>query len=173
MRPSMKKLIKVDIRIPLCRTGTTMYMVILAFLISCNSNKKALEKIQKKANPEYSLTLLLRDDYSGLPNGETRIITNAKELQQFFLIVNRTRKPGLPIPIVDFSKETVLIYCSGEINDQILPKLSISDVTDEAIVIKSILEEEPKKTTSNATTSPFSIYKMPSTQKKIIFQKNR
>ncbi len=172
MRPSMKKPIKVDIRIPLCRIGS-IYITILVLLLSCNGHKKTLEKNLEGANPEYILTLLLQDDYSGLDVEETHIITNAKELRQFFLKVNRTRKPGLPLPTVDFSQETVLIYCSGEKNRQVLPKLSIKDVTDEEIVIASILEEKQKKSASNAIISPFSIYKIPSTQKKIIFQKNR
>ncbi len=148
-------------------------MVILALLISCNGNKRALRKNQDKTNPEYTLTLLLRDDYSGLPDGETRIITTAKGLQQFFLKVNRTRKPGLPLPIVDFSRETVLIYCSGEEKRQVLPKLSVKNVTDQEIVIAPTLEEKQEKSTFDAVISPFSIYKIPSTQKKIIFQKNR
>ncbi len=172
MRPSMKKPIKADIRIPLCR-ASSIYIAILALLLSCNGPKKTLGKNLEKADPEYALTLLLQDNYSGLPKGETRIITNAKELQQFFLRVNRTRKPGLPLPIVDFSKETVLVYCSGEKTNQALPKLSIKDVTDEEIVIKPILEDKREKSASSAVISPFSIYKIPSTQKKIIFQKNR
>ncbi|WP_425236709.1 hypothetical protein [Ulvibacterium sp.] len=132
-----------------------------------------MRKNQDKTNPEYTLTLLLRDDYSGLPDGETRIITTAKGLQQFFLKVNRTRKPGLPLPIVDFSRETVLIYCSGEEKRQVLPKLSVKNVTDQEIVIAPTLEEKQEKSTFDAVISPFSIYKIPSTQKKIIFQKNR
>jgi hypothetical protein len=167
----MKKPIKADIRIPLCRIG--IYITILALLLSCNGPKKALEKNLERANPDFALTLLLQDDYSGSPTAETLIITDAKELQQFFLKVNRTRKPGLPLPDVDFSRETVLIFCNGEKNHQVQPKLSIKDVTEKEIVIAPILEGKQKKSTSNAITSPFSIYKIPSTQKKIIFQKNR
>ncbi len=172
MRPSMKKPIKADIRILLCRISS-IYITTLILLLSCNGPKKTLGKNLEGTDLKEELTLLLHDDYSGLSTETTLIISTAKELHQFFLKVNRTRKPGLPIPIIDFSKETVLIYCAGEKGRQILPKLSIADVTEEEIVITSNLEEKPKKTASNATISPFSIYKIPSTQKKIIFQKNR
>ncbi|WP_299534780.1 hypothetical protein [Ulvibacterium sp.] len=170
----MRKPIKADTRIPLCRIlGSSFIALLTLFLLSCYGQKRALEQDQEKSNTDPILTLLLQDDYSGLDIEETSIITNTKTLQAFFVNVNRTRKPGLPLPEVDFSKETVLIYCSGEINQHVRPKLSIADVTDHSIIITPTLEEKQKKGASLVITSPFSIYKIPSTQKKIIFQKNR
>lgn len=173
MKPFMKKPIKADIRIPLCRMAYGCITIFTFILLSCNGQKKALGQNTEGSRTDSLLTLVLRDDYSGLDSEEMQIVTNAKQLQQFFTTINKTRKPGLPLPSVDFSKETVLIYCSGEKKGRVLPKLSIKEITDEAIVITSILEEKQEKSTSNAVISPFSIYTIPSTQKKIIFQKNR
>ena len=59
-----------------------------------------------------------------------------KTLRSFYSRINRTRKPGLPLPNIDFTKEMVLIHCSGSQNAGIQSKLSILEKTDEELIVK-------------------------------------
>ncbi|MEO1011783.1 MAG: hypothetical protein AAFX53_10795 [Bacteroidota bacterium] len=116
-----------------------------------------------------SLILLLADNYSGSETAETLIIRSSKELRAFFVKVNRTRKPGLPLPLVDFTKETVLVYCSGETKGSLKPILTLGPDSGDKKIVNTKMEN--KKEDSKIILSPFSMYKIPITQKEIIFQK--
>ena len=103
------------------------YGILLAML-SCNGQKKVANQAEAnaKALTAIGLELLVRDDYSGTDEPESRVITDMKTLKGFFSKVNRTRKPGIPVPEVDFTKEMLLLVCSGERNDGLSPEIVIS-----------------------------------------------
>ncbi|MBD1262791.1 hypothetical protein HZY62_19495 [Maribacter polysiphoniae] len=119
------------------------------------------------------LTMVLHDNYSGSSSPETLIIKDSKSLKKFFIQVNKTRKPGLPVPEVDFTKEMVLIHCSGEqpLGRQIT--LAVADENEYELIVRSSIEKKKGRTTSSVIVSPFRVYKMPLTSKKITFQKER
>ena len=148
-------------------------MIILAFILSCNGQKKAvMEKGEGSNNAITSPTLVLQDNYSGGIAPDTLIIKDRKSLQKFFSKVNRTRKPGLPLPEVDFTKEMVLIYCSGEqpLGNEVT--LSLVEENDQELILKTTMVETTKeKRASTARVSPFSVYRMPLTNKRISFKK--
>lgn len=145
-----------------------LFLVGTLFLIlACNGQKKTT--MQNSDPSRNQLQLLVSDDYSGIVVSETLVITNRKELQSFYAKVNRTRKPGLPLPDVDFEKELILITCGGERNDGSLPILSVKEETTSQMVLLTQLQVD-KTYNSQAYTSPFSIYKMPLTDKEIIFE---
>lgn len=146
-------------------------LIILAILFSCNGQKKAaMENGDGQNNNIGLLTLVLQDNYSGSINPDTLIIKDRKSLQKFFSKVNRTRKPGLPVPEVNFKKEMVLIYCGGEqpVGRQV--SLRFDAENDEELILRTTLEKTKKESTSSAVISPFSVYKMPLTQKEITFK---
>ena len=117
------------------------------------------------------LTLLLEDNYSGSEVEETMIIKDAKALQRFYSKINRTRKPGLPVPEVDFTKEMILVHCIGEQMNGNQATLSIEEENKKEVIISTSHEKSKKSDTSSALISPFSVYKMPLTQKEISFRK--
>jgi hypothetical protein len=119
------------------------------------------------------LQLVLADSYSGVEHSEFRVIRDSKTLKHFFLQINRTRKPGLPIPEVDFGKELLLIYCSGITLGVGEVGLCIIEDSRDDIVVG--LKEGPlsEQQDQNVTTTPFCIYRMPLTPKKISFQKKK
>ena len=150
------------------------YLSIFIFTIifSCNGQKKAaMEKGESLKGSAGKLTLILQDNYSGSSNQETLIIKDSKSLKKFFMQVNKTRKPGLPVPEVDFTKEMVLIHCSGEqpLGRQIT--LAVADENEHELIVRSLIEKKKGKTSSSVIVSPFRVYKMPLTAKKITFQK--
>ena len=117
------------------------------------------------------LTLLMQDNYSGTDVAETLIIRDIKALKSFYSKINRTRKPGIPVPEVDFAKEMILVHCSGEQTNGKQAMLSVEEENDSEVIISTSVEKSKKSGTSSALISPFSVYKMPLTQKDISFKK--
>lgn len=164
MRKSMKK----HTIAGLMNHIVSRFVVIMMFLLlSCNGQKKVSEEKDMK-NQTAGLELLHSDANSGAEDSETLIITNTKALKSFYSKVNRTRKPGLPIPDVDFEKEMVIITCSGPRTDGSLPLLKFREETDSQIMLETTVKTGPAN--SQGTTSPFSLYKMPLTDKEIVFE---
>lgn len=146
-------------------------LFILIIILSCNGQKKTATKDKNDINVgNGKLILLLQDNYSGSDVEETIIIKDEKALGSFFSKINRTRKPGLPVPEVDFTKEMILIHCMGEQINGEHATLSVEEENEKEVIISTFIEKLKKSGTSSAFTSPFSVYKMPLTQKEITFK---
>ena len=147
-------------------------LFIFAIILSCNGQKKAAMKDKNDTNVgSEKLTLLLQDNYSGTDVAETLVIMDVKALKSFYSKINRTRKPGIPVPEVDFTKEMVLIHCSGEQTNGKHALLSVIEENENEVIISTSVQKSKKSGTSSALISPFSVYKMPLTQKVISFKK--
>jgi hypothetical protein len=145
---------------------------VLLVIASCNGQKKASMRNSELAiDTSEKLVLLLRDNYSGSDAEETLIIRDVKTLRGFYSRINRTRKPGLPLPNIDFAKEIVLVHCMGEQRVGALSSLSFVDETDNELVLRITNRTTEQKETFSASISPFSVYKMPISKKKISFKK--
>ncbi|MCK5443310.1 MAG: hypothetical protein KAJ23_15605 [Maribacter sp.] len=151
----------------------SLFLSIVIVITSCNGQKKTTFNSSEGATTtkNHRLTLLLQDNYSGSDSAETLIIKDVKTLKVFYSRINRTRKPGLPLPKVDFTKEIVLVHCMGEQRVGALSSLSIFEETDNELVLKIKNITAKKKETSPVSISPFSVYKLPITKKKISFKK--
>jgi hypothetical protein len=161
---------------------TTVFLVLLV-LTTCNGQKKTAadstqnaqgegpeeKNVKKVEDSDYRLGLVASDSYSGIEQAETLIIRDAKSLQKFYSKVNRTRKPGLPVPDIDFSREMVVVRCSGAVEGGAVPELGIRKETDDEIVLG--IRETGSVSNSSAVTTPFSVYRMPLTAKEVIVKK--
>ncbi len=146
-------------------------LFIFAIILSCNGQKKAAMKDKNDMNVgSEKLTLILQDNYSGTDVAETLVIKDEKALKSFYSKINRTRKPGLPVPEVDFTKEMILIHCIGEQTNGNQATLSIVEENDLEIIIRKSVKKTQKSNTSSALISPFSVYKMSLTSKEISFK---
>ena len=54
------------------------------------------------------LVLIDHDNFSTITDYEVRVIQDQKSLQKFYTKITMTRKPGLPVPMVDFSKDMLI-----------------------------------------------------------------
>lgn len=162
----MKKHITVDLINHIVSVKVFATGMVLLFL-ACNGHKKTTLKNGEESDA--LLQLILNDDHSGAEISETLVITDYKTLESFYSQINMTRKPGLPVPEIDFKKEMIVITCSGERNDGSIPELAIMKETDSQLVLSVSLQSATEKY-AGAITSPFSVYKMPLTDKKIIFE---
>ena len=141
------------------------YLVILLLFVSCNAQKGNLVNKNNKAE----LEIVLRDNYSGLKSPQILVIKEPVALRDFYAQINKTRKPGLAIPNIDFNAEMIIIYCMGEqINDSAM-KIEIASENSEQIVFKLVASEVTKN--SAAMTSPFCVYKLNRTTKALNFIK--
>ncbi len=113
------------------------------------------------------MELLLQDNYSGLITEEVLIIKNQKSLNLFFAQINKTRKPGLLPPEIDFTKEMLLIWCEGETLEPSLG-LSLDKETADSYHLSKIPPTD--KTKNSAVMSPFFIYKLSLSDKNITIE---
>jgi hypothetical protein len=152
----------------------TLILSVLLVIASCNGQKKASMRNSELAiDTSEKLVLLLRDNYSGSDAEETLIIRDVKTLRSFYSRINRTRKPGIPLPNIDFTKEIVLVHCMGEQWVGALSSLSFVDETDNELVLRITNRTTEQKETFPANISPFSVYKMSISKKKISFVNKR
>jgi len=148
-------------------------LIVLVLFFSCNGQKKTIHSVEneKKVN-QNELILILQDDHGGMIKTETLIIRDYKTLKRFYSKINRTRKPGLPVPIIDFTKEIVVIYCSGELNSNLISTLSISEVSADQLILQNTIQQK-KQQSAGITITPFSIYKMPLTTKEVVVKREQ
>ena len=140
------------------------FVILMLVLSSCKGQKNT-NASNNVGTPK--MELIMQDNYSGYEVEETLVIRDKKSLESFFGQINRTRKPGLRIPEIDFEKEMLFVWCAGEGLGH-APELSIKNETKEAYVLSK--GNERKKTETTALISPFKIYKLPVSSKKIVFE---
>lgn len=153
------------------KIGLHVYLILLVLsLVSCKAQKESQEP---QSVQESKFTLVDQDDYSGFFEYDTMVIRDSKSLASFYAQVNKTRKPGLPIPEIDFSKETVLVVCAGEQKGSLSSELSVLEENEVNMVIGVSIKEnqDSDKVTSTVISYPFYLYKFPSSNKKVVFQK--
>lgn len=143
-----------------------VFFILLLGFLSCKSQKH--EQVEK---PENDLVLLTQDGYSAIENFDTMVVRDQKTLNSFYSKINKTRKPGLPVPIIDFSKEMVLIVCMGEQVGVDLPDLIKKEEDDKEITLQINPLNSKEEAPSNLISSPFCVYKMPITEKEVVFIK--
>ncbi len=139
-----------------------LLLLLLVFVVSCKGQKNMITS-------KGPIVLILEDNYSGLTKEDNFIIKDQKSLKSFFLKINKTRKPGIPVPTIDFKKETLVVLCSGEHQNTLNSALELILETDEEIQLKTIYNKE--KTKEKVIVSPFKIYKIPVFDKEITFKK--
>ena len=119
------------------------------------------------------LVLLDHDDFTNIDAFETRVIRDAKSLNKFYGEINKTRKPGLPVPMVDFSKDMLVLVCLGEQKGE--KKLVLSKLTETdqgmTIAVEVLEKEKDGEIAVQPMYFPFYLYKMPLVDKDLTFQR--
>lgn len=131
------------------------------------SSCKSQDKVFNNATDGPLMELILQDDYSGAVSEELLLIQNQKSLQSFFANINKTRKPGFSLPNIDFSTDMLLVWCAGESTATSLG-LKWQEETSETFVISKL--SSSNKGNNSAVTSPFYIYKLPWSDKKLAIE---
>ncbi len=140
-----------------------MKIILISILILASSCKG--QKNLSQETDDNGLTPLVQDGYFYTDTMETAVIEDEKALKAFFSRVNKTRKPGIPLPKVDFSQEIVLVVCMGEQQTTAIPYLKMIKNDDKETIIGIKMDKKSEK----ATSYPFCIYKMPIVKNNIVF----
>lgn len=146
-----------------------LLIISIVCLVSCKAQKEMKPVGQEMEN----LVLIEQDNFSGIESFETQVIRDAKSLRKFYTEINKTRKPGLPVPIIDFSKEMVLLVCAGEQSGEKTVHLSkLKDTATELSIAVQMWDKERKGDAAILPMYyPIYLYKLPITDKSIDFQK--
>lgn len=147
------------------------HFVLILFI--CLTSCKAQKETQLDSGEKDDMILIAQDGYSGIDEYETMVVRDVKSLNKFYTTINKTRKPGLPVPVIDFSKEIVLIVCLGEQKGQMIPKLSKTEESESEILItiEMVPPKDAKSSENQFVSYPFYIYKIPHTSKILSLEK--
>ena len=119
--------------------------------------------------PQETLELVASDLYGGAEDEVFQVIRSEGELKKFYRQVNMTRKPGLPVPKIDFAAHTAVLYCSGTTNSTEMPAIFVSSQNESEMVLqKAILDPSDNSQTGTAKLTPFGLYLLPFTDKQVI-----
>lgn len=98
------------------------------------------------------------------------LVRSNEELKQIFTQVNIARKPGIPMPTINFNNESVIVLFMGQHTSGGY-SISMESVrykkNHEALV--SFKKTIPSGMSTMAITQPFSIYKLNKKLKKVTF----
>ncbi|NKI32000.1 hypothetical protein [Croceivirga thetidis] len=162
----MRKLMRHAIKI---HTSEVLLVILaLTFVFACKSKQRVDSMNPEK--PKQQMELLLHDAYFLSDSLITEVVRDEKSLQKFFSKVNLTRKPGLPVPIIDFSKNDVIIVCAGKTKTKGYPILEISTEDSNQITVLIQQSDIDKSADNQAISYPFSVYVTPKTDKKYVFK---
>ncbi|WP_350288819.1 hypothetical protein [uncultured Croceitalea sp.] len=146
-----------------------MKFVLMAIVILTSSCKNQKGLVVTDESQDNSLTLLVQDGYFFTDSIETSVVRDEKTLKSFFARVNRTRKPGLPVPKINFEEEMVLVVCMGEQKTTAMPYLKLIESDNQKIKVGIAVQNETE-TENTVVSYPFCVYKMPSSESEIIFK---
>ncbi|WP_299484979.1 hypothetical protein [uncultured Allomuricauda sp.] len=119
------------------------------------------------------MELIASDAYSGIDNYEASVIQDSKSLNKFYGRINQTRKPGLPVPQVDFSKNVLLVMCLGKQKGETTPLLTKTEEENNILITIELSDKTSSLEAENSLMSyPFYIYKLQHTSKEVSIQKS-
>ena len=148
----------------------TILLFLILFGISCVGQKGlSADNANGTAQEVNMLEHLLSDSHSGVEQEAFMVVRDNKALRIFFLQINKTRKPGLPVPEVDFTREIVVIYCAGISSGQRSLKMELLKESQDNITL-GLKEGNSSLKTGILETTPFCMYKLPYTKKEILLQ---
>jgi hypothetical protein len=148
------------------------YLFLILLLTACKCPKKAMGTGEQEVSGS-TLTYILSDSYGGAAEEELLVIRSKGELQKFFAGVNKTRKPGLPLPEIDFNENMVLVYSAGETRAGNPPELIPLQLKEDRILMGVKNEKGQNDNVSTAITMPFVIYTMRRTDKEVVLERDR
>ncbi len=152
-----------------------MVLVLLTVIMAaCGPAKQStnMEDTSSENQKRLSFELLVQHSHGGYDKPQIKVIKEPTELQEIYAKINMTRRPGFPIPEVDFDTEMIIGLYMGEKNTGgfSIGIDSVEETKKELIIhVKETTPEGGMVTM--AICQPFCIVKMPATKKEIVFKK--
>lgn len=140
----------------------------LVFINACGGQKLKTDTVPQSIKGGSSLELIVSDLYGGTEDTTLTVIRKQEVLQSFYSKVNRTRKPGLKPPIVDFNKEMLLLFCPGKTNKDLQGQKAFLKES-EGLLLFGIDDNSTNDKVQTALLQPFYLYKLPLDDREIQF----
>lgn len=140
------------------------FTFILVFLLNTGELTSAVQ-------PPYEL--VVKDTSGGPTSPKILVVKEAQTLKEFYREVNKTRRPGLAIPNVDFNNEFIVILCMGTVMT-IGHEVTINDIKKSANGLTVFVEEtrpDEKEKLAKVRNEPFSVYRIKGNYKNVRFEK--
>lgn len=135
-------------------------------------NDKIVKNENNVANQENTnVTLLTEGTHGGFNDAQTLVIKDQKGLQKIYTQINMTRRPGLPIPKIDFEKEMVIALFMGEKNSGGY-SAKVESVKEKGKEFEIVVKETaPEGVTTTVICQPFYFCKVKRNDGQIVFKK--
>ena len=149
----------------------TILSIILITFLSCNSQKEVSKK-ENTMNQESQIEVLANESHGGYETSKYLVIKDQKALQEIYGKVNMIRRPGIPIPKIDWKNEMVIALFMGQTNSggYSISVTEISLLNDKKVEIL-LKETKPKGVATTVICQPFYFCKVQRTDKEIVFKK--
>ena len=124
----------------------------------------------KNVPQEFPHQELIKGSNGGYYSPKNMIIRNHSDLKIIYTQINKIRKPGFPIPEIDFEKEIVIALFLGQRSSGGYT-ISISKIVETKDEIQVYTQNtEPDGPATTVMTQPFYFCKIPATEKTIVFK---
>lgn len=141
-----------------------VFSILVVLLASCNSSKKVMMK-----GTQIKYIEVLSGGQSNVGKASNVIINSKKELEEIYATINKNRTPSFIIPVIDFSKETVIaLFMGSKSSGGYSTYIKQIEVQSKTISI-TIEKKYPTGMVISVLTQPFYIAKIPKSNKSIVF----
>ena len=147
--------------------------IYIFLLSSCSSSSTINKQTIIISQDTITFETLAEDFYGGMTDSKFIVIKDETTLNEIYKLINKSKSPGIKIPIINFEKETVLVLFLGEKSSG-GHSISVEQILDEnekvTVKYKVTLPKLGEMVTT-VMTQPYCIIKIPITSKEIIFDK--
>lgn len=150
-----------------------LFAIYIFLLSSCSSSSTINKQTMIISQDTITFETLAEDFYGGMTDSKFIVIKEETTLNEIYKLINKSKSPGIKIPIINFEKETVLVLFLGEKSSG-GHSISVEQILDEnekvTVKYKVTLPKLGEMVTT-IMTHPYCIIKIPITSKEIIFDK--
>jgi len=140
--------------------------------ITTQTNTKNTVKNNTTTNQKPQVEVLAEGSHGGYETSKYLVIKDDKALQEVYAKINMIRRPGIPVPKIDWKNEMVIALFMGQKNYGGY-KISVENIksinqSKDEITVK---ETAPQGIATAVITQPFYFCKVKRTDKDIVFKK--
>ncbi len=142
-----------------------IYLILsIFFLFGCSASHKTIDK------KKYTFETLIQGTHGGYETKQFLIIRDFKSLQKIYNQVNMFRRPGFPIPEINFEKEQIIALFMGKKNKRGY-SISVQHIYDENNKITVLIKEtKPEEMAIMAISQPFYFCTMTRVDEEVVFK---
>jgi len=152
-------------------------LLLMATLFSCKTKEKCVQKDTKMTEKESTqkgkgtantiYKVLLSESHGGYKEAKQFVINDNQALSQVYMKLNMMRKPGIPVPKIDFDKNTVLaLFLGTKTAGGYSYEITAISIENDTLLVN--LKEEKPTVANTVITQPSLFVLIPKTTAKSI-----